>query len=94
MIHPANILPMFPGEHHFTNRKTAANLSTGPEFVPEATMWLDAMPDEYGPTVNMPAPWDDALEGVSTIVIGLWAVFLCLGLVLAMIYVPAWGAGQ
>ena len=66
-----------------------ANNSYPPQRVPEAAMieWAE----EHGPHVNTPAPWDDALEGVATIVVGLWAVFLCLGLVLAMVYAPAWG---
>ena len=40
--------PLFPTDDRFTNRKTAANLSSGPEYVPEAPMWSD----ENEPYVN------------------------------------------
>lgn len=43
-----SVHPLFPAEHHFTNRKiTPANNARGPQFVPEARMIIDADPLEY-----------------------------------------------
>lgn len=44
---------LFPAEDRFTNRKTIpANTSHEPQFVPEAPMIMDAMPEDFGPNVN------------------------------------------
>lgn len=72
----SNVLTMFPGEDRFTNRPVTANNSYAPQWVPEAPMWLNAKPSDFGPTVNPRAPWDEALFYYSTaqILLGLLAL--------------------
>jgi hypothetical protein len=53
----------------------------GSEFVPEAPMLLDAMPEDFGPSVNPRAPWDDVLFNYSTKQI--WLGVLALGAAIA-----------
>ena len=78
-----NVLTMFPGEDHFTNRPVTANNSYGPQRVPEALMWLDAKPSDFGPMVNPRAPRDDVSFNYSTAQI--WLGLLALGSVLAFV---------
>ena len=79
----SNVLTMFPGEHHFTNRPVTANNSYGPQYVPGAPMSVDAKPSDFGPMVNPRAPQDEVLFNYSTAQISLG--LLALGSVLAFV---------
>ena len=79
----SNVLSMFPGEDHFTNRPVTANNSYGPQRVPEAPMWLDAKPSDFGPMVNPRAPRDEALFEIDTREV--WLMFLAVGAVMAFV---------
>ena len=83
----SNVLPMFPGEHHFTNRPVTANNSYGPQYVPEAPMWLDAVPSDFGPMVNPRAPRDEVLFDYSARQIALMAI--AVNAVLALLIIGA-----
>lgn len=69
-----SVHPLFQGEDHFTNRKiTPANNSHEPQFVPEAPMIIDALPEDFGPHVNTPpsVPYDETLMPFTTAQIAL-----------------------
>lgn len=75
MTNYTNVTPLFPREDHFTNRITAANSV----FAPEAPMIVDALEEDYGPTIP-PRFMRRDIDEVSTGVI--WA--MCAGCFVAM----------
>jgi hypothetical protein len=77
---PNNIVAMFPREDAFTNRPVPANFSRGPQ---EAPIWLDAMPEDCGPTVNPRAPKDEALFEIDTREV--WLMLLAVSAVMAFV---------
>lgn len=81
-----SVHPLFPAEHHFTNRKiTPANNAHGPQFVPEARMIIDADPLEYDrPHVNT-----TGVECVSTRQM-CWACAVLFVVIVAVSFGPWW----
>ena len=71
-----NVTPLFPREDYFTNRVTAANSIYAP-------MIVDALPEDYGPTVNCGNPYEaDPLDGFTTRALLATAAGLCVALLI------------
>ena len=73
------VIAMYPAEDRFTTRRTAANLSSGPEYVPEAPMChaVDLSPPPFW-VARRRQMRRDGLMVIACAVMGLFLVYMAV----------------